>query len=295
VALRVVGPDFALSFDRVRAVISGWEHAGRPLLRAGPRLNFWRATTDNDRGWDNAAAWRKAGLHWLQHRVDGVTVERVGDGVVRLTAHVRIAPPVLDLAFVCDYAYTLHGRGDVVLTAHGVPQGEWPPTLPRIGLQMTLPDALDRVAWYGRGPGEGYRDSKQAQRFGLWTARVDDLYTPYIFPQENGNRTDVSWVAFTDARGGGLMAIGDEALNFSAHRFPTADLERARHTVELPRRDEITVSLDHLHQGLGSGSCGPGPWPPHQLKPQEFRFTVRLRPCSRDAGSLAEQSRWASM
>jgi len=102
------------------------------------------------------------------------------------------------------------------------------------------------------------------------------LFTPYIFPQENGNRTDVRWVEFTGADGRGFRASGVD--NFSAHRYTTQDLEKARHTTELTPRDFLTVNLDHQHHGLGSASCGPGPWEQHQLKPAVWQFAVRLEP-----------------
>jgi beta-galactosidase/evolved beta-galactosidase subunit alpha len=163
--------------------------------------------------------------------------------------------------------------------------------LPRIGLQMTVPLALERCTWYGRGPGETYPDSKQANRFGRWTAGVDELYTPYVFPQENGNRSDVRWVALTDRHGAGLLAMGMPTLNFSAHRFSTMELENARHTCELQPRDEITLNLDYRQNGLGTASCGPGPWEQYRLKPEEFRFIVRLCPLSSDTSRPAAHVR----
>jgi len=268
--LELTSPNLAFTFDKVRAVITGWNS----LIRTGPRLNFWRATTDNDRAaWgqdQDATKWRKAGLHWLQHRTNSVEFERAGNSV-KIIARVRIAPPILNIGFQCDYTYTITGAGEVLIEVHGMPYGELPATIPRIGLQMTLPGRADRVRWFGRGPGECYRDTKQAQRVGLWQATVDELYTPYVFPQENGNRTDVRWVEFP-----GFRVTGVE--NFSAHRFTTLDLENARHTTDLVPRDFITLNFDHAQQGIGSASCGPGPWEQHRLKPTEFRFALRLQP-----------------
>ena len=273
------GEDTVMTFDKVRAVLSDWTVAGVRIVNGGPRLNFWRAPTDNDRGGGSCDAmkWRAAGLQWLQHRVDGVVVRRLGDQSVEITARVRIAPPVHAYGMECDYRAVIQGTGECLLELHGVPQGEWPPTIPRIGVQMTLPSDLDQVEWFGRGPGEGYRDSKQAQRMGRWSVGLDDLYTPYIYPQENGNRTDVRWVALTDKRGVGLAAIGQPLINFSAHRFTTMDFDKARHTVDLTPREEITLTLDHQHHGIGSASCGPAPWDPYRLKPEEFRFAIRFR------------------
>jgi len=278
----IEGADFTLTFDKVRAVIAEWRLGGTRILRTGPRLNFWRATTDNDRiAWgENATdkAWRNAGLHWLQHRTDGVEVERIGEEGVRITARVRVAPPIHRHGFECVYTYTIDGNGEIQIESMVVPRGEMPSTLPRVGLQLTLAGSMDRVTWYGRGPGEAYSDSKQAQRLGLWTATVDELYTPYIYPQENGNRTDVRWVEFANARGLGFRASG--VPNFSAHRFTTQDLDSARHTTDLVPREFITLNLDLAHQGIGTASCGPGPWPKYRLLPSVFRFGVQLTPLS---------------
>jgi beta-galactosidase/evolved beta-galactosidase subunit alpha len=272
--IRIRGDNFTLAFDRQRAVIDSWTHAGTSVLVRGPRLNLWRATTDNDRGGrGDAANWRKYRLDMIQHRVEEVTT---GDG--RISARVRVAPPQWKFGFWCEYTYSVAGNGELLLDVHGVPYGAWPCSIPRIGLEFALPLSCRHAQWYGRGPGECYRDTKQAQRIGLWTADIDALYTPYVMPQDNGNRTDVRWVAFTDTSGTGLRAAGDPLLNFSAHRFTPMDFENARHTIDLSPRNEIVVHLDWQHHGIGSSSCGPGPLPQHQLLATEFRFAWRLQP-----------------
>lgn len=277
-SISIKGADFGIEFDTVRAILTRWTASGRQLIKRGPRLNFWRATTDNDRAWTNAASWREAGLEDLRHRTDRVEVETPVEGLARIRAFTRIAPPIFDRSWECEYVYTIFGGGQVLIEVHGVPRGKWPDTLPRIGLEIGLPLELDRVSWFGRGPGESYPDSKQAGRFGLYCMTVDDMYTPYILPQEYGNRMDVSWAVLAGNDGPGILAIGQPSLNFSAHRYTAADLERARHTHELIPRDEIVLNLDYRHNGLGSASCGHAPWEQYLLRPEEFRFVVMLRP-----------------
>jgi beta-galactosidase/evolved beta-galactosidase subunit alpha len=227
--LTLSGPDFSLVFDRVRGVIGSWRHAGVDLLRAGPRLSFWRAPTDNDRGWENVArSWRSAGLDRLQHRIDAFEARALpGGGAAAVTITARIAPPAAPRAFRCRYRYVLSGDGTVRIEVNGEPEGEWPKTLPRIALRLHLPTGLDTVRWFGLGPGESYPDSREAARLGLWTASVDDLYTPYVFPQENGNRSDTRWAEFRDARGAGLSVAGAPRFDFSAHRFTPEDFDAA--------------------------------------------------------------------
>jgi beta-galactosidase/evolved beta-galactosidase subunit alpha len=294
--LRIHGGATALSFDTASGRIDTWSFAGRPLLLAGPRLSLWRAAIDNEARGSGARVayeWRERFLHLVQHRLDSFAWEQLDDAAVRVIMRSCVAPPVYQAAFDCRYTYTLFGSGDLLLEVQGTPRGDWPATLPRIGLELTLPGALDRVVWLGRGPGESYADSKQAAQFGLWRASVDELWTPYVRPQENGNRADTRWVALHDTSGTGLLAAGDPTLDFSAHRFTTEDLDRAEHTYELVPRPTITLHLDYRQNGLGSGSCGPGVMPAHQLRAEPFVFRVRLRPLAPGGESAQELGRRA--
>ncbi len=186
--------------------------------------------------------------------------------------------------FECAYIYTIYGSGDVVIETHVTPEVDVP-FLPRVGLQMQLPGGYEQFTWYGRGPHETYVDRKEGAQVGVYSGTVDEQYVPYIVPEENGNKTDVRWVALTNAEGAGLLASGDRWLEVSAHHYTTEDLTRARHTYELTRREEITLNLDYAQSGLGSASCGPGRLEKYQLKPQEVRYRVRLRPFSPQDGS----------
>lgn len=109
---------------------------------------------------------------------------------------------------------------------------------------------------------------------------VDDLYVPYIKPQENGNRTDVRWVSFTNDSGTGLLFVGMPLMEFSTHHYTTEDFEKANHTYELKRRKDITLNIDHRQSGLGGGSCGLDTLPQHLVKAERTRFSVRLKPIS---------------
>jgi beta-galactosidase/evolved beta-galactosidase subunit alpha len=290
----ITGSNFEFTFDKVRATIARWTGNGADLITSGPRMNFWRATTDNDRGgWSPETnfgkQWLAAGLHWLQHRVDDVRVKALGKTAVQITADVAIAPPVhRDKAFDVTYTWTIHGSGDVVVVVKGKPRGEWPAHIPRIGLMAGLPARLDRVSWFGRGPGESYVDTCSASHIGLFSGTVDQLYTPYVFPQENGNRMDTRWLTLTDHRGAGLLVVGQPTINFSASWYTPADLEKARHQHELTKQPFITLNLDMAQDGIGTASCGPGVLEQYRLKPEPFEFSVRLRPFTADAGSASE-------
>ena len=191
------------------------------------------------------------------------------------------SPPLKPPArFECDYTYTIYGSGDVIIDVHINPVSEGLPFLPRIGLQMILPGGYEQFTWYGRGPHETYCDRQEGAQVGVYSGTVDEQYVPYIVPEENGNKTEVRWVALTNDAGVGLLAVGTPWLEVSAHHFTTQDLTEAKHTYELQRRAEITLNLDYAQSGLGSASCGPGRLEKYQLKPAETRYRVRLRPFS---------------
>jgi beta-galactosidase/evolved beta-galactosidase subunit alpha len=290
---RIAGPDFSITFDTIRGRITAWCAQGVALMHAGPRVNIWRALTDNDVGFGSplGAAWRKCHLDKLQHRVAACDIEQLDPACIRVTVHTTAAPPVFNLALDCVYTYFVYGSGDVLLTVAVTPRGAWPAAIPRMGVQLRLPRTLEHVTWYGRGPGEAYVDTCLAQRIGVYEKCLDELWTRYIVPQENGNRADVRWATFTDTRGVGLLAAGCPTINVSAHRFTPEDFDRARHLHELTPRDEIILHLDHRQHGIGSGSCGPTTLPQYCLQTEPMTYSVWLAPHARTAGTAAEHAK----
>ncbi|TCO55057.1 glycoside hydrolase family 2 TIM barrel-domain containing protein [Actinocrispum wychmicini] len=231
-----------------------------------PRLDLWRAPTENDRP-ENERAWRDAGLHRLQHRV--VSDETTGMSRVVRT---RVAPPARAQGMAVTYTWTASDAA-VHLNVTIEPEGEWP-VLPRLGLRMALPGGYDQVEWFGLGPNEAYADSRTSARVGRFRKSVDDLQTPYVFPQENGNRADTRWLELTD-NGTGLRIEG--AFDFTARRWTTEDLDKAAHTHELEPGHWIHLNLDIAQNGLGSASCGPGVLPKYQLHARKTAIELTFR------------------
>ncbi|MDN4524162.1 glycoside hydrolase family 2 TIM barrel-domain containing protein [Fictibacillus fluitans] len=284
--IRVKGQSFEVVFNQLNGRMESWTHEGSSVLEKGPKLNFWRAPIDNDylanSGWKTVSSyeqWVEAGVNHLQQRMLSFSYELSDDNKsVVLETKFRIAPAKLSWGISAALTYEIYGSGDVVVRAEGQPEGNYPATLPRIGLQLELPNQLDQVKWYGRGPGESYMDSRQAGRMGVWSSHVDGLYTPYVLPQENGNRHETRWASFTSPYGGGLFAGGMPVIDFSASRYTVETLETAKHTYELVKADHIVLHLDHQQHGLGSASCGPDVLNKYQLHTKDFQFAVRLKP-----------------
>jgi len=288
------GPDWRLSFGRASGRIDAWQYQGRDLLRQGPHLNLWRAPTDNDNASGEqhlARQWREVGLDRLVEDLRSIAVQRLSAQCARVTVQTVLGAGGKTEGFRCTYTYTIYGNGEVLLKTDMAPVGyrgfhsffepasvENMPPLPRVGVTLELPGRFNRFAWYGRGPFETYSDRKLGARVGVYSGTVEEQYYPYIKPQENGNKTDVRWVALTDSTGLGLLVVGQPLLNASAHHYTAQDLTAARHTCELVRREEITLNLDDRQSGLGGESCGPGTLPQYLIEAKETSFTLRLRP-----------------
>ncbi|MEU0243180.1 glycoside hydrolase family 2 TIM barrel-domain containing protein [Streptomyces sp. NPDC006235] len=241
----------------------------------GPRLDVWRAPTDNDNGapWQpdcrHGLIWREVGLHRMRHRLDGV--EPADEA---LTVRTRVAPAATDLGLRAEYRWTADGDR-LHLAVSVTPEGEWSCPLPRLGVRLGLPAAYGRAEWYGGGPGEAYPDTRAASRTGLWSSTVNALQTPYVRPQENGARADVRWARLSDEHGSSLRIDGEPVFWFTARRWTTEQLDAAGHLPDLRPGDTVWVNLDHAQHGIGSQSCGPGVLPRHHLDagPAEFTFT----------------------
>ncbi|WP_433220030.1 glycoside hydrolase family 2 TIM barrel-domain containing protein [Dactylosporangium sp. CS-047395] len=244
------------------------------LALNGPVLDVWRAPIDNDRlGPDPVAdRWRAAGLHRMTHRLLGVDL--TDDALVVAT---RVAPAASDRALLTWYTWRNRGRA-LELTVRVEPTGDWDIPLPRLGVRLELPPELGDVAWFGAGPGEAYPDSRTAALIGRYESTVDGLATPYVYPQENGNRADARWLTLTGPDGRGLRVEGLPRIDFTARRWSTAALDAARHGADLVPSDRVHLHLDHAHHGLGSAACGPGVLPQYVLHAAPATFTVVLQP-----------------
>jgi beta-galactosidase len=240
----------------------------------GPRLNLWRAPTDNDNGTDwtipgtgpDANAWASARLPLLQGRL--VSME---DRAGTLDVRVRYGVPVARTHVDVSYLWSSDGVR-LELVAKVEPGPGWGRNWARVGFDFDLPGELSQVQWAGFGPGQKYPDTGMAQRLGWFGASVEELQVPYVRPQENGARAGVSTLRL-DGQGSGLAFSGD-GFSFTARPWSQEALAAATHTPDLVADGMTHLTLDAAEQGIGTASCGPGVLPPYQLAPAPLEFRV---------------------
>jgi beta-galactosidase len=241
------------------------------LLAAAPTLSLWRAPTDNDRFGGIAAGWTAAGLDRLERRL--VSVDHGADAT-DVVSEYRTGAGV---AIRHEQTFRAMPDGTIRVEEMAVIP-ETLSDLPRVGMVLEVVPGLDRVGWFGAGPHEAYPDRRRGALVARWQATVDELYTPYIRPQENGGRADVRWIQLSDGRGRGVRITLDAPRQVSATHHRAADLAAATHDVELTPRAETIVHLDAAHRGLGTASCGPDTLPEYLVGPGTYRWSWTLGP-----------------
>ncbi len=260
----------------------------------GPRLELWRAPTDNDRGagfgsYEDARPaetpyglgrpgpsseqrWRARGLDRLVHRLLQL---RAGPDEVLSTVRVGTANSALSVEVRTRWQLggPSGGPGELTCFVDVVPSVGWDCTWPRVGVRLDLPADVARADWFGTGPAESYPDTETAARFGRFSAGLDELNVAYSRPQETGHRARLHRLELTGGAGTALRlrTLADASGHrpgFTLSRHTPQQVDRAPHPHELPASEHTYLFLDAAVHGVGSRACGPDVLPQYALWPR---------------------------
>lgn len=247
-----------------------------PLLVSAPRLELWRALTDNDMSAALDQRFVRSGFFTLDPVETQVRRgESATDILIRYRAafgeeieHRRVVSRGADGSFVMDEDVRLpDGATDHL----------------RVGMVFEVAAGLGDIEWVGYGPWENYTDRRSGALMGNWSMPIDRLAVPYLRPQENGTRSGVIHASLSGPAG--IVTIeGEQPLHINAARHSVAELEAGDHWWELPPGDgRSVVHVDIAHRGVGTGRIGPDTLPQHRLTQQRYRWRWRLK-LAHDAG-----------
>ena len=273
--IKIYNDDFNVTFHRKNGQLLSYQYRGQELIKESLQPNFWRSPTDNDQGndmEDRQGIWKDAGKN---AKVLSVDIKQNSNREVL----VDVKYSLLDGKAQLNTNYTVYGSGDVTVENHFIPLDINLPDLPRFGMTMKLPVQYDNMQWYGKGPFETYWDRKTGAKIGVYQGKVMAQYYPYIRPQENGNKTEVRWVALRNQQGVGLMAVGYQNLNVSAHQFDPNSFEpgKNKHTTDVVKKDHTILNIDYKQMGVGGDtSWGARPHEEYSLQAKEYKYSFRL-------------------
>lgn len=277
--LHVKGANFSLDFNLVNGNLMNIVRDGMQVLSKGPRLTLWRAPISNDM--EIIDKLKKVYFLHLEHEVVMNIDYHMEGNILKVEVDTINSTTNSAWHFKTKYVYTVYPSGDVLIDVEGTPSGRVdlaPDMLPRIGVSIHLDKSMEHVRYFGMGPGENYADSKEAAQMGLYANTVDGLFTNYVIPQENGNHMGCKWVSMTNDRGMGLLASTEGDFNFSASWYEDKDLDDAKHTCDLVKRDYIVFNVDYKQNALGTNSCGQWQLDKYRAKFEDFKLSFRLTP-----------------
>jgi beta-galactosidase len=254
--IRIEGKDFSVAVGKESGGIESLDYGYGELILKPMVPNYWRALTDNDKGFANFVPkfeWLLVDRSWessaRKRKVCSIKVDAEGSRAV-VTANQRAGNSRGYITTI----YTIDSDGAITVEHSITPKKD----MYRIGMQVALPSRFNVLAWFGRGPHETYSDRKTGAKIGIYKGSVKEMAHNYMRPQENGNRTDVRWASLTDAEGRGIMVedASGNLLNVSAWPYSMEDLEKAGHIHELPERDFTTFNIDYMQCGVGGDLPG---------------------------------------
>jgi beta-galactosidase len=274
--------NFKIELDNSKGTLTSLDYGNGNILLKGVEPNFWRATTDNDFGAKTPktlAKWKQASKNQVLKEVKFLQNSKE----IKVNSNTQIKDEITiqttyDLPAVNGQivvSYTINALGEIMVNNQLVNIKTDLPHLPRFGNNFIINDEYQTVNWFGRGPHENYQDRKTATLVGHYKALVSDLYFAYIRPQENGYKTDVRWVTFTNSNGKGIKIEGPKLLSFGAHHqynddFDDGEKKMQRHTTDIKKRDLVNINIDYGQSGVG----GDNSWSPNAIAHKEYRVNA---------------------
>ncbi|CAM4326364.1 DUF4981 domain-containing protein [Paenibacillus alkaliterrae] len=249
VNIGVKGHDFSIMFSKQAMSLISLNYAGREMIAAPPAPLFWRATTDNDRGFAqgfDACDWFAASL---TRKCIGIDVTEAENGSSMTVAY-RYRFPISETA-EAKLAYTVYPDGSIRVQANysgaaGLPR------MPIFAVSFKVPADYDQLEWYAMGPEENYADRARGARLGLFRNTAADNVSGYVVPQESGNRTGVRRVKVLDRQGRGIrVAALEEPVECGISPYTAFELESAQHHYELPDAHYTVITVAGRQMGVG--------------------------------------------
>ena len=256
----VRGTHFEVLFSVLNGGLVSYKYAGKEMIEAIPKPNFWRALTDNDCGnlmGMRYGQWKIASMY-LSHKdfrkgpygPGNIPEVEVNEKTVKVT-YTYLMPTTPTSK--CKLSYEVFGDGRVKTTLTYDPVKELG-DMPEFGVIFKFNADYDRVEWYGLGETETYSDRKKGAKLGIYANKVADNMARYMVPQECGAKEEVRWAKVTDRKGRGMLFEMDEnngPMMFSALPYTPHEMENAMHPYELPEVHYTVVRVAKDQMGVG--------------------------------------------
>ncbi len=228
-----------------------------PFGEVAPRLNLWRAPTDNDAIGRISEKWDNWGLRNL-HRESSKVTKR---GAVTKITHVWKTSTGITI----KHNQTVESVDSGLRVTDEIVLPKQLNDVARVGINFELNGGLNNYTYFGTGPAETMPD-RSIGKVHRWSSTVNEQYVPYVKPQENGGHMGVRWFTLTNQTSHGLYVQLDKPRMVTVTPMRSADLADATHNVFVQPCGNTVVSIDAVQRGVGTASCGPDTLPKYKVK-----------------------------
>lgn len=268
----VVANNTRWQFDRQSGLLTQYWISDEAQLVSPLTDQFTRAPLDNDIGVSESTRidpnawverWKAAGHYQAEAKLLHCAADTLSSAALITTEHAWQYRG--ETLFVSRKSYRIDGNGEMQITVD-VDVAIGTPHPARIGLSCQLAQVAERVNWLGLGPHENYPDRLGAACFDRWDLSLDEMYTPYVFPSENGLRCGTRELYY-----GAHQWRGDFQFNIS--RFSQQQLMETSHRHLLQPEAGTWLNIDGFHMGVGGDdSWSPSVSPEFQLSAGRYHF-----------------------
>lgn len=262
--------------------ITSYNVNGKEFINASPAYakgfipNLYRAVTDNDVRL--VEGWKEAGYNYPEIKVTSITSAMSGKKAAVAIAFALKKEGKTYSKVNVNYKIAADGTMNVSSAFTPVKNKKTALNMPRFGLTLEMPADFANVEYYGLGPVENLPDYTKQAIVGIYDTTVEEMYEPYVRPQEHGNRTEIRYVKLADNEGNSLkFAFDEKLLSFNARPYSQKLLDEAGHIEDLHNENTTVVEIDGFVRGAGTESCGPDVLKKYHIdgtKGLEFSFNV---------------------
>lgn len=278
--ITINGTNLIIRFSKSTGALSSYSVNGWEMIKSPMVPDFWRAPTDNDFGnkmQQRCKVWKEA---LDNSTLKSVEKTQVSNDEIKVSTLQTL--PSIEGEIQIDY--TILGSGQIDVNYSFKANKKDLPEIPRIGMVLQLPKAMDNLYYYGRGPLENYVDRNTAAFVGLYESKVADQYFAYGRPQENGHKSDVRWLSLKNQTGMGVKivahkeTIGFNALHYTTSEFDPGLKKQLRTPLDVNEGDFVELHIDHKMMGVGGdNSWGAKPHKPYMYyadKVYSYGFSI---------------------
>jgi beta-galactosidase len=281
--------DFTIIFDSRSGELKDYVYKSVSLLRKNLKPNFWRIPTDNDKGNgmpQRCAIWKDIKSKQIIEAVN-VSCESADSVILEVKSKLSAGNSTYSNLYIIRNDGSIEVQASIRINPDSLPE------IPRFGMKLAIIGSLKQMTWFGRGPQESYWDRKTAAFVGLYSGTVMEQYTPYITPQENGNKTDVRWVALQDTNGMGILIVGKQPLEVNAHHyFESSFNQQTVHTIDVPFQNVTELCIDLHQQGVGGdNSWGQPVHDKYKLLEKEYKYGFVMKPVVGNSQYILDQAK----